>query len=691
VIFSFIEAVTVVIMAENVEKIMKDMVGNVIDESSPIKNTSVANVVNENGNGRTKRINSSPGELPSGGLLEEMRKIKAEREKQMGKGKLDPVEITIVVETIDGDEIYSSRKIVCDANDSVGSLVEKYLEACGVGCSIGRYMVRNGEGSLLDMGSSLAVAKVGNGDTVYVAEKNFDGKDVASSCNPWHLVSLVLVLLSVLTCIGAVVAWCLYASPIDRYLVLLDAGSVHTSVYTYRYSYTEPGEAVEVTETNFCELGHVGISSFKSDPMSAAQFIASNECVLNSISSVPSTSTQLSSVLLGSTAGMRVLSLATPHTAHQILGNLTRELEKISRGMNTEVRILSGVEEAVDGWVTSNYLSGGLDYESEQSGALDWGGASSQITRVVEDNKDVTKNVTLYGKNYKLMARSNICYGQAEALSRHKAILVYMYYKLHGNVTENAEIVDPCLPSGTLTKPVRLLELYSSPCTSMVDEIFMEKIMESDVSVTFSSDNSTSGHNQTLCSTLVVDQFSSEVCRSLFAPHPDKTQTTCMEPAIFPEPGHMNYLAFSTYWYLTQGLDLPSSFSMSEFNDKTSTICSLKSTSPFLRRLGRVAEMACFQATFMYHLLTTGYHFSEETWPRIRFVKRVAEAEVGWSLGHAIIDANELNVTPARYISLPVFVVLLSVSGAFLLLGVMTAYQGRRVRELYSRLEEAII
>jgi len=681
-----------VIMADKVEKIMKDMVGNVVDESSPMKNTSVANVVNENGNGRTKRVNSSPGELPSGGLLEEMKRIKAEREKQKGKEKLDPVEITIVVETIDGDEIYSNRKIVCDANDSVGSLVEKYLDACGVGGSTGRYSVRNGEGTLLDMGTSLAVAKVGNGDTVYVAERNFiNGKDMTSSCNPWHLASLVFVLLSVLTCIGAVVAWCLYSSPIDRYLVLMDAGSVHTSVYTYRYSYTEPGEAVEVTETNFCELGHVGISSFKSDPMSAAQFIASNDCVLSSISSVPATSTHVSSILLGSTAGMRVLSLATPKTANQILGNLTRELENISRGMKTEVRILSGVEEAVDGWVTSNYLSGGLEYESEQSGALDWGGASSQITRVAEDNKDVTKNVTLYGKNYKLMARSNICYGQAEALSRHKAILVYMYYKLHGNVTEKAEIVDPCLPSGTLTRPVRLAQLYSSPCTAMVDEIFMEKVMESDVSVTFYSDNSTSGHNQTLCSTLVVDQFSSEVCQSMFAPHPDPTETTCMEPAIFPQPGHIKYLAFSTYWYLTQGLELPSSFSMSEFNERTSTICNLTSSSPVLAQLGRVAEMACFQATFMYHLLTTGYHFSEDTWPRIRFVKRVAEAEVGWSLGHAIIDANELNVAPARFISLPVFVVLLSVSGAFLLLGLITAYQGRRVRGLYSRLEEAAI
>ena len=51
---------------------------------------------------------------------------------------------------------------------------------------------------------------------------------------PWHLVSLLCGLVCLLTSVGAVTAWCLLPAPPDRYLVLLDAGSVHTSVYTYR-------------------------------------------------------------------------------------------------------------------------------------------------------------------------------------------------------------------------------------------------------------------------------------------------------------------------------------------------------------------------------------------------------------------------------------------------------------------------
>ena len=49
----------------------------------------------------------------------------------------------------------------------------------------------------------------------------------------WRMTSLLLVTMSVLTGLTCVLAWVLRV-PDVRYLVLLDAGSVHTSVYTYR-------------------------------------------------------------------------------------------------------------------------------------------------------------------------------------------------------------------------------------------------------------------------------------------------------------------------------------------------------------------------------------------------------------------------------------------------------------------------
>ena len=102
---------------------------------------------------------------------------------------------------------------------------------------------------------------------------------------------------------------------------------------------------------------------------------------------------------------MRVLNLSTPDSTRQILDNVTKELEVVSMGMKYDARILSGEEEGVDGWVTANYLDGGLvGDEKDMIGALDWGGASSQITRMV-DVGDGDRRITLYGQDYKLFTQ----------------------------------------------------------------------------------------------------------------------------------------------------------------------------------------------------------------------------------------------------------------------------------------------
>lgn len=48
------------------------------------------------------------------------------------------------------------------------------------------------------------------------------------------LLSLSLLVAGLVLTTSGLVSWSLTTRPADRYLVLLDAGSVHTSVYTYR-------------------------------------------------------------------------------------------------------------------------------------------------------------------------------------------------------------------------------------------------------------------------------------------------------------------------------------------------------------------------------------------------------------------------------------------------------------------------
>ena len=50
----------------------------------------------------------------------------------------------------------------------------------------------------------------------------------------WLVLSLCLLVAGLVLSTSGLVIWSLTRRPADRYLVLLDAGSVHTSVYTYR-------------------------------------------------------------------------------------------------------------------------------------------------------------------------------------------------------------------------------------------------------------------------------------------------------------------------------------------------------------------------------------------------------------------------------------------------------------------------
>ena len=65
---------------------------------------------------------------------------------------------------------------------------------------------------------------------------------------------------------------------------------------------------------------------------------------------------------------------------------------------------------------------------------------------------------------------------------------------------------------------------------------------------------------------------------------------------------------------------------------------------PKLQSLDKSADSACFQSVLMDRLLTSGYHFDAESWGQIKFVKRIEGAEVGWGLGHSLIQANSLGM-----------------------------------------------
>ena len=126
----------------------------------------------------------------------------------------------------------------------------------------------------------------------------------------------------------------------------------------------------------------------------------------------------------------------------------------------------------------------------------------------------------------------------------------------------------------------------------------------------------------------------------------------CLDPSLVPRPPRgLQYLAMSTYWYLTQGMNLTGTFSLDQFTATSRDVCALAASDPALAHLDeKSAVTACFQSVLMLRLLTSGYHFDAASWPQLHFVKRVAGAEVGWGLGHAVMEANSLEMDGLQYI-----------------------------------------
>jgi len=577
--------------------------------------------------GRTKRLHSSPGQLPSGALLEQFKQLKAEKEKLQQEGQ-----------------------------EAAGARIEgggKEEEKDAVGTE--------------ELSEPILPIKAETGES-----SDRTGIKAVTMCRGrgWLAVSILLSCLALLLGLAGLTVWCLSLGPDpEQYLVLLDAGSVHTSVYTYRASWSSQGQ-LNVTETHFCELGQTGISSFVHSPAGAAQFVSESDCVQESVKRVPRAVVPHSSLMLGSTAGMRLLQLSQPAIAQQILANLSLALGGAGRGLEANAIVLGGTEEGRAGWLTAAKLSKG------RVGALDWGGASAQLTRPAATAAPDSRLDQL-----PLYSRSHMCYGQAEARARHRAALASTAMLNMTSATEVIMVEDPCLPPDATTTAVPAASLFLSPCTTPANMTTM--LRNTTTRVQFIPSVLEAAARRRQCAVLVQEQFRPHSCRAQWVEQPG--EETCLDPATIPPPPPLPHLAFSTYWYLVDGLGLPESFQLSVYRAAVERVCERNMTDPALTRLGGVAPAACFQAQFMLELLTTGYHFNDSSWEAIRFVRRVNGAEVGWTLGYAVMQADRRQHEQELSSSL---VCLLSLAGVVTMLATAAWCKVSRAGSNYNRLRE---
>ncbi|KFV14071.1 Ectonucleoside triphosphate diphosphohydrolase 2, partial [Tauraco erythrolophus] len=417
-----------------------------------------------------------------------------------------------------------------------------------------------------------------------------------------------------------------------QYGIVLDAGSSHTAMFVYKWPADKENDTGVVSEHSMCDVEGPGISSYSSNPPAAGTSLV--PCLNQALRDVPKEKHAGTPLYLGATAGMRLLNQeeSLPASIASLMGCTTLKSYPFNfRGS----KILSGEEEGVFGWGTANYLLENfikrgwlgewIQPQKKTLGAMDFGGASTQITFETRDTIEDPRNevmLKLYGQVYKVYTHSFLCYGRDQVLKR-------LLSKLLQAESYQATVAHPCWPTG-YHKSLSLSSIYDSPCT---EKERPNLALNTTVTVVGTG-------NGSLCALHVSKLFDFTTC----------SFSHCSFDGVFQPEVSGNFIAFSAFFYtvdfirtvMARPVHLPS-----DLDDAAKTICAT-SWSELLQKAPKLEKRLsdyCAASTFVYLLTTKGYKFNDHSFPNIAFQKKVGETSIGWALGYML---NLTNMIPAE-------------------------------------------
>lgn len=426
-------------------------------------------------------------------------------------------------------------------------------------------------------------------------------------------------------------------APGFMYGIVLDAGSSHTALYIYKWPADKQNGTGVVTQHSECHVEGGGISSYAGQQGAAGQSL--EVCLEQAVKDIPKDRHQLTPVYLGATAGMRLLNISSPELSVQILQEVGRKIQSYPFSYQGAA-ILSGQEEGAYGWVTVNYLLEnfikygfvGRWFSPGRStvGALDFGGASTQITfatqEEIEDEHDMMK-LRLYGHEYSLYTHSFLCYGQDQFLKRLLAHIV----KSQGY---SGSVGHPCYPAGHI-RQVKLDDIFNSPCTKK----YKPSSYDPQASLTVEG----TGHYEH-CQGNVSEMFSFESC----------SFSQCSFDKVFQPNVTGSFMAFSAYFYIHSFLQQITGITVStpsQLEEASKTVCNMSFNQMLLLapKLKSRLQDYCASSVFIKILTLRGYGFDDTSFPRISFQKKAGDTSVGWALGYMLSLSNLL---PAEKVGL---------------------------------------
>lgn len=442
--------------------------------------------------------------------------------------------------------------------------------------------------------------------------------------NPWHTpLTILIAVVGVIAIVALVTVAVLQNKPLIqkyKYGIVLDAGSSHTALYIYMWPAEKDNNTGRVEQMHSCKVQGPGISSYASNPKKAGESLQA--CMKDAERVVPGERHEETPLYLGATAGMRLLNEEDSAASDQVFQAVSESLQKSPFSFQG-ARILSGQEEGAFGWVTVNYLDDRLSQGLETTGALDLGGASTQISFIsdtFDGSESPSNSVTfrLYGNDYNLYTHSFLCYGKDQVLRLALA---------RQTQSGPGSIEDPCFHNG-YSETKNYSVLYDSPCVSA------RKPSSSPATFTH-----TGKGNFFQCQEVVKNVFDFSKCK----------YNQCSFNGIFQPTLQGPFGAFSAYYFVMNFLNLTdTSVPLESVKEALSRYCAtpwetLKQQHPGIK-LKYLSEY-CFSGTYIITLLTEGYNFTSATYSDIRFIKKIKGSDAGWTLGYML---NLTNMIPAE-------------------------------------------
>uniref|UniRef100_A0A1A7Y0E5 Ectonucleoside triphosphate diphosphohydrolase 2 b n=2 Tax=Iconisemion striatum TaxID=60296 RepID=A0A1A7Y0E5_9TELE len=455
-------------------------------------------------------------------------------------------------------------------------------------------------------------------------------------------------------------------APGFTYGIVLDAGSSHTDLYIYKWPADKQNGTGVVTQHSECHVKGGGISSYVGQTGAAGRSLEA--CLDQAVRDIPKERHQNTPVYLGATAGMRILQISDPEQSDQILEEVGLKIQSYPFSYQGAA-ILSGQDEGAYGWVTVNYvLENFIKYGfvghwlspgRPTVGALDFGGASTQITfatqQPVEDGGDM-KKLRLYGQDYSLYTHSFLCYGKDQFL---KALLAHVVKSQLYSQT----ITHPCYPAD-YNRTLKMGQLFNSPCVQKQQPVPFNP------EVVFTVQGS---GNYEYCVGNVSKIFLFGSC----------SFSRCSFNNVFQPEITGSFMAFSAFFYIhtfLQQITGITADSPQQLEEAAKALCSKTFSQMMLLAPNEEPRIQdyCASSVFMQTLILKGYGFDNSSFPHISFQKKAGDTSVGWALGYMLSLSNLLpaeSVTVRKALTLGAWgtlifltVVLLVVVLAFILL-----------------------